>query len=564
MTDIKAAFAVAISKHVSELEMKEIASLISEPPKPDYGDIAFPCFSLAKVLKKSPALIATDLAKSLEGEVSQNPLFKSVTAAGPFLNLSVEGSVVATDILSKILSEDKCCGSEELNNKVIAVDYSSPNIAKHLGVHHLRSTMIGNSICSIYEKLGYKVLRVNYLGDWGTQFGKLMAALSEASWSVETMTIDQLAHMYVMFTKRAEERPELQEEARTWFKRLEDGDPEATYLWELFRKTSIKEFENLYERLGVSFTEFDGESNYSRAAQLIVEEARQKDIVEIGEGGAILVPMEGKDPPCMLQKSDGATTYLARDVAAVINRFKTHGLSRMLYVVGHAQSLHFKQVFHVVKQLGYDFHGDCVHVPFGLLNFDGSKLSSRKGNMLLLKDVLDVAAEHVAEIVSEKGNSISELDMDKIGIGAVTFADLSRKRTLDVNFKWKDILQFDGSTGPYLQYTLVRCSSIVKKSNTKIEGINFGLLAENEEKLLLLKLAGFGETLQEAGREYDPSRLCNYLLKLAKLTNRYIRNIRIIQEDAELQQARTALIKAVSIVMDEGLTLLGIARLQKM
>jgi arginyl-tRNA synthetase len=391
-----------------------------------------------------------------------------------------------------------------------------------------------------------------------------MAALSETNWDVNTITVDQLAHIYSMFSKRAEERPELQEDARNWFKRLEDGDPEATYLWELFRKTSIKEFEKLYERLGVNFTQFDGESNYSRAAQLIIEEAQQKGIAQTGEGGAILVAMEGKDPPCMLQKSDGATTYLARDVAAVINRFKTHGLSRMLYVVGHAQSLHFKQVFHVVKQLGYNFHDDCVHVPFGLLKFEGSKFSSRKGNMLLLKEVLDVAAEHVSEIVKEKGNSISKVDMDKIGIGAVTFADLSRKRTLDVNFKWEDILQFEGSTGPYLQYTLVRCGSIVDKSAAIIEDVNYSLLIENEEKLLLLKLDGFSKVLQEAAADYDPSRLCNYLLKLAKLTNRYIRNVRVIQENVELQKSRTALVKTITIVMDEGLALLGIARLQKM
>ena len=564
MTDIKKAFATSIGSLMPDLDIEVIASQISEPPKADYGDVAFPCFSLAKILKKAPAAIASDLAEKLATEVERNALFEKIEATGPFLNLSIEGAAIAEPILSQIMEEKSCYGSSALNGKTVAVDYSSPNIAKHLGVHHLRSTMIGNSICNLYEKMGYKVLRVNYLGDWGTQFGKLMSALPEASWSVETMSIDQLAHMYVMFSTRAEERPEMQEDARVWFKRLEDGDPEATYLWELFRKTSIKEFESLYERLGVSFTEFDGESNYSRAAQLIVEEAQQKGVTQIGEGGAILIPMEGKDPPCMLQKSDGATTYLARDVAAVINRFKTHGLSRMLYVVGHAQSLHFKQVFHVVEQLGYPFHADCVHVPFGLLKFDGSKFSSRKGNMLLLKDVLDVAAEHVAEIVAEKGNTISKDDMDKIGVGAVTFADLSRKRTLDVNFKWEDILQFDGSTGPYLQYTLVRCKSIVEKSELESETADYKLLMENEEKLLLLKLAGFKETLEEAASDYDPSRLCTYLLKLAKLTNRYIRNVRVIQENAELQKARTALVKAVTIVMTEGLDLLGMAQLQKM
>jgi len=548
-------------------------SAISEPPKPDMGDLAFPCFSLAKELRKSPVLIAQELAEAFVCDDT----FIEVKAVGPFLNVTIDGSQIATDVILKIIENWNLYGSNQLGKgETVVADYSSPNIAKHLGVHHLRSTMIGNAICNLHEKCGYTVARINYLGDWGTQFGKLMAALSTANYSMDDLTIDSLSHLYVNFTKQAEKDPTLNDEARAWFKKLEDGDETAVNLWRGIKKASLAEFEKIYQRLGLSFTQFDGESNYSQAALDVVQECLNKGIAIKGDGGAIVIEMEDKgDPPCMLQKSDGATTYLARDVGAVIKRHADHNFKKMLYVVGQAQSFHFKQVFHVLKKMSYDFNKNCHHIPFGLLKFQGAKFSSRGGNMLLLNDVLDAAADEVADIVKKKGNYINEESIDLIGIGAVVFADLSRKRILNSNFKWEEILNFDGNTGPYLQYTIARTGSILAKgAQDSAEDMRHfdepafteGLkrLIAPEEKRILLKLTQFEGVIVQATEQCEPSLLTKYVFQLAKLTNKFIYNCRVVQSDKTLQLARISLMECVNVVLCESLRILGIKTLEKM
>ena len=550
----------------------KIRNAITTPPKANLGDLAVPCFVLAKELKTSPVHIALELSDAF----ACDELFVAAAAMGPYLNVTVDGSILAEDIIEEILEQGADYGGSVIAEPpAVVVDYSSPNIAKPLGVHHLRSTMIGNAICSLYEKRGYRVERVNYLGDWGTQFGKLITAYSMSSLTGNSTTIENLAYIYAEFCKMAKEDSSLDDKAREWFKRLEDGDKIAVDLWKQFNLASLAEFKEIYQRLGVSFTQFDGESNYSQAALDVVKEAQEKGIAEVGDGGAIVVPMEGKDPPCMLAKSDGATTYMARDVAAVIQRYKDHKFEKMLYVVGEAQALHFKQVFHVVKQLGYDFADKCHHVPFGLLKFGGAKCSTRKGNMLLLNDVLDTAADEVAGLVKEKNNQIDEKTIDQIGVGAVVFADLSRKRINDANFKWEEILNFDGSTGPYLQYTTARCFSILDKAAMDLsqdmrtfEDKNYlkGLkqLKAIEEKRLLLKLQNFGSVLNLATQEFEPSILAQYALGLAKLINKFIHNCRVIQKDKTLELARCTLVHCCHLVLSESLRILGIKPLEKM
>ena len=550
---------------------------ITEPPKPEMGDLAFPCFSLAKELRKSPGIIAKELA----GAFVCDGLFVEAKAVGPYLNVIIDGSRIAVEVIGAIHESRELYGSNLVGaskgcdvDKVV-VDYSSPNIAKHLGVHHLRSTMIGNAICNLHEKCGYEVARINYLGDWGTQFGKLLAALSESNYSLDSMSIDTIAHVYVSFTKRAEERPELNDEARAWFKKLEDGDETAISIWKALKAASLNEFENIYERLGVEFTQFDGESNYSQAALDVVQECLDKGVATVGDRGAIVVKMGKGEVPCMLQKSDGATTYLARDVGAVIQRYKDHSFEKMLYVVGQAQAFHFKQVFYVLKQMGYDFDKNCHHIPFGLLKFQGAKFSSRGGNMLLLNDVLDTAAAEVTAIVKEKGSEISAEAIDKIAVGAIVFADLSRKRINDANFKWEEILNFDGNTGPYLQYTVARIGSILGKSaEDSAEDMRLyeeaayvkGLkqLVAPEEKRVLLKLTQFETVIIHATNLCEPSLLSQYALQLAKLTNKFIHNCRVIQEDKTLQVAREGLLDCVQVVLYESLRILGIESLEKM
>ena len=572
---------------------------LSDPPSPEMGDIAVPCFKFAKLLKKSPVQIAKELAPQLVSET----VIKA-EAAGPYVNLTLDPKFLADQVLNDY-------SRPPVQHKTIVVDYSSPNIAKHLGIHHLRSTMIGNAICSLYEQSGYKVIRLNYLGDWGTQFGVLLAACEKYGQQFdEQVTVDDLVQLYVQYSKEAKDNPELQEAARKEFQALEKemgrcfrrehfATGSRLEKWKLFRKISLEEFKRIYERLGIGpyGMVFQGESEFSEAAENVVKESLEKGVAIEGEQGAIIVPMGENLAPCILRKSDGATTYASRDIAAAIAHYKKYEFDQKLYVVGHGQAHHFGQVFSVLKLLGYEWASRCKHIPFGLLNIEGSKFSSRDGNIVLLEEALDVAKQEVAERVKENDFGISDDELDKIGIGAVVFADLSNRRIKDSTFKWEDILKFEGNTGPYLQYTAVRCASILTKSHDILNGPNglvswmnyehgydeLGLLSSIEEKRILLTLAEYAEVKTEATAEAEPSLIAQYLLRLARATNGYLHKYRVIQpklakvnadfndideipeekrealhRKMQLQNVRTALIGKVHDRLLSGLRILGI------
>lgn len=567
-----------------EILQKRIASAtlsveLSDTPKPELGDIAVPCFQFAKLFKKSPV----DIAKELAPELKTHPIIDAVPS-GPYVNLFLDPRWLAEHILNPAGAVLASPMPVDLTGKTLVVDYSSPNIAKHLGIHHLRSTMIGNAICNLWEDAGNKVVRLNYLGDWGTQFGVLLAACKKYGQRFdEQVTVDDLVNLYVQYSIEAKDTPELQEAARQEFQALEaetglgslqEGVSAPSFeSWKLFREISLEEFKNIYQRLGVGpkGMTFQGESEFSLAAERVVNDALDLGVAVEGDGGAIIIPMGEGKPPCMLRKSDGATTYQSRDIAAAIAHYEKYSFDYKLYVVGHGQSTHFEQVFAALKIMGYGWAERCIHIPFGLMNLEGSKFSSREGKIVLLRDALDVAKEEVRNRVSENDFNIPETELDKIGIGAVVFADLASNRIKDTTFKWEDILRFEGSTGPYLQYTVVRCHSIRDKSRVALdkagllgEKDGYGLLSSSEEKGIMMMLDKWAISKQQATREYSPSVIAQYLLRLAKATNRYLHKCRVLQEDLsdsqqnQLQQRRTDLVEAVSEVLGSGLRLLGI------
>lgn len=545
--------ATHLSAEIPELDAQQIIDQLSTPPDPTLGVLSFSCFALAKLRQVSPGKIAEILSK-----IPPPIPFCAVKAVGPYLNFDIDTAAVASELLPQVERQGSSFGSSTLGgDQPIVIDYSSPNIAKHLGVHHLRSTIIGSALCNIHEKCGYRVVGVNYLGDWGTQFGHLITAYQ--MWHTdEPLTVDYLADLYVRFHHEMKNSPDLQNMGRQAFKKLENGDAESMSLWSQFRSVSLREFSNIYDRLGVSFTVFDAESNYVEGAKEVVEMALSAKVAH-ESNGAIVVDYEN-NPPCILQKSDGATTYLARDIAAAIYRNKFFGAEKLLYVVGAAQELHFQQLQHTLDMLGYKIV--CQQVPFGLLQVEGQKLSTRQGNVVLLKDVLDAAKTHTQQIVASKNNQVDESSIDAIATGAVIFADLSTNRIKNLSFKWEHILNFDGNTGPYLQYTLARCLSICRRAGS--EPGDLSLIKLPEEKVLLVHIANFGRTILDALKYYDPSIIINYLISFSRDLNRYLHNIRIIQDNTTLQQARASLLRSSSYVLEEGLRLMNITAVDKM
>jgi arginyl-tRNA synthetase len=548
------------------LSLDEIVKLIEVPPNEDLGDFAFPCFLLAKQLKKSPAIVATELANKVE----KNKFISEVKSVGPYINAFMVAAEIADSVLLPIIKLGNEYPEISLGaGKTIVVDFSSPNIAKPLGIHHIRTTMIGNSISKIQQKLGYRVVRLNYLGDWGTQFGKLIVAYRNWGHEIKELSVAEINNLYVRFSKLAEENPALDEEARNWFKKLEEGNEEAIKLWQTLKEISLLELKRIYKRLNVDFDVYSGESFHGKTIEKVIEESKAKGLAVVSEGALVVKSDNEKEPPCLLLKSDGATTYQLRDIAAVIDRYDQYQFDKMLYVVAQDQALHLKQVFEVALKLGREYSKGCAHIPFGLLRFQDVKFATRAGNVILLEDVLDTAIEKVKKIISTRGaqSNVAEESIQMIAHGAIVFADLSTKRTKNVEFIWDEILNFDGDTGPYLQYSVARGKSIVRKSGVKFDGpIAYQQLSTAFEKQLILKIEQFESVIVNAAETCEPSIIANYLLALAKVCNRMIHSgkenmeMRVIQEsNPELQIARTALIHSASKVLEEGLALLGIS-----
>jgi len=555
----------ALKQEVEEL-LKKITKkskiALESPPDSSIGEFAFPCFQLSKELEKNPNEIAQDIAKT----IPLSNLLEKVEVKGPYINFFINKKKLIKETLEEV-SAAKVYGSKEQNKKTIFIDYSAPNIAKPFHIGHLRSTIIGNSFKKIFQYLGYKVVGENYLGDWGTQFGKLIVAFKK--WGdqekLESEPTNHLLEIYVKFHEEAKKNPELDDEAREAFKKLEDGDEELHSLWNKFRELSIKEFEITYKKLGIQFESYSGESVYVNQVEESIVKLQKHTETKIDDG-ALIVDLKSKDmPPFLLRKSDGATTYHARDLSAALYRLDRYKPEKLLYVVAAPQRLHFKQLFEVIDMMGIPSK-NFIHVDFGMVKFADGKMSTRAGNIVLLDEVLDKVIELAKKTIETKNPNLK--DKNKVakivGIGAIIFADLSTDRIRDVVFDWNKMLDFEGETAPYLQYTYARISSIIRKAGVELKDADFKKLKEKEEFLVVKKISEFSSTIQNAADNLKPHIIARYLLDLAQLFNNYYQKIKIIQEDKDLMKARLLLIDSVRKVIAQGLDLLGIQVIEEM
>jgi arginyl-tRNA synthetase len=548
------------------LPKDEVRDLVEVPPDQKLGDYAFPCFVLSKKLKKAPNQIAGELTLRLKA----TDLIEEISAVGPYVNFRVDKAKQAEFVLTRIFDEGEDYGSsDEGRGKTIVIDFSSPNIAKPFGIGHLRTTVIGNALYHIFIKLGYDVVRINHLGDWGTQFGKVILAYNMWGNEEEFLKdpISTLYDLYVRFHKEAEDQPDLEEEARGWFKRLEEGNKEATGLWKKFRDYSLREFDRVYQMLGIEFDSYPGESFYNEFMDQTINEIKAKGLSEMSQD-ALIVDLEQYNlPPCLLKKKDEATLYATRDIAAAIYRYNTYKFHKSLYVVGSAQSLHFRQVFKVLELMGYQWAKDCVHVDFGWIKFRQEMMSTRKGNIILLEDVLNKSIQLAQKIIEEKNPELEnkeEVSSD-VGIGAVIFADLCTRRNKDIDFDWDQVLSFDGETAPYVQYTHARLCSLQRKYGQPVEEkVDYTVFSTEEEKTLFKLLEDFPAKVKSAGEAFEPAFICSHLIDLCSAFNRFYQKQRIITEDETLTAARMLLVKSLQITVRSGLSLLGIKAPERM
>ncbi|WP_026694002.1 arginine--tRNA ligase [Peribacillus kribbensis] len=546
-----------IEAHISSLSKEEILSLMEIPKLSEHGDMAFPCFRLAKELRKSPAAIAEDLAGNLHHE-----LFQTIVAAGPYVNFFLNKCVVSHAILTQILEEKDQYGNVNLGaGGKVPIDMSSPNIAKPFSMGHLRSTVIGNSIANILTKCGYTPVKINHLGDWGTQFGKLITAYK--AWGdeekVKANPIAELLKLYVDFHERADTDPDLIPQGREWFKKLENGNEEALHLWKWFREESLSEFNKIYQLLGVSFDSFLGEAFYNDRMEPVVDLLEEKGLLVEDEGAMVVKLDEEGLPPSLIKKSDGATLYVTRDLAAAMYRNTTYDFSKAVYVVGNEQSLHFKQLKLVLKKLGFDWADQMVHVPFGMILKDGKKMSTRKGKVVLLEKVLQESIQLAEKNILAKNPELNNKEevARQVGVGAVIFHDLRNDRMNNIEFSLEDMLKFEGETGPYLQYTHARACSILRKAeNPEWETQDAGL-GDPMSWEIVKQLADFPKYIERACLKLEPSIISKYLIDLAQAFNSYYGNVRILEQDSSLKE-RLNLVCASALVLKEGMKLLGL------
>ncbi|MFH1072823.1 MAG: arginine--tRNA ligase [Nanoarchaeota archaeon] len=563
--DFKKEIAGLISQEL-KLKREEIESLIEIPPDQAFGDYAFPCFSLAKQLRKNPLLIAEELSKKL----STNE-FEKVEAKAGYLNFFVRRDILAREVLAAVFKEKAKYGTSQAGKgKTIVIDMSSPNIAKRFGIGHLRSTIIGNSLRHIFTAQGYKVIRVNHLGDWGTQFGNLITAFKR--WGkekeLEKKPIHYLLSLYVKFHKEAEQDTTLEDEGRLWFKRLEQRDKEALALWKKFRELSIEEFNKIYKTLGIEFESYAGESFYNDMLDDAIQEVKQRGLASMSEGALVIDLEKFGMPPALLKKADGATLYLTRDLAAAMYRHKSYKFSKLIYEVGSEQKMHFRQLFKVLELMGFSWAKDCVHVDHGLyLDTDGKKLSTRKGKTFFMEDIIQETSELALKIIKEKNPELKNKEKiaKQVAIAAILFGDLSNDRMNNIIFDLDRFLSFEGETGPYIQYTHARICSILRKYKKGTElKVDFSLLSDEKEKGIIKHLQEYPAVIQKAGDDYKPSYIARYLLELAQAVNDFYHTNPVLQAEDELKKARILLIDCVRDVLKSGLALLGIEAPEEM
>ncbi|MGE5181985.1 MAG: arginine--tRNA ligase [Acidobacteriota bacterium] len=539
---------------------------VEAPPRPEMGDLAAPCFAIAKAQGKNPAQLAKEVAAAFQ----PNDWLESATATGPFVNFRARRAKAFEWIVDAALAGTLVPGQLGAG-QTITIDYGSPNISKHLAYHHIRGTTIGHSLAQIYRALGYRVVAINFLGDWGTTHGMVLAAYHQ--WGAPELTVDALNELYVRF--RAE-IPDAEDRGRAWLKKLEDGDAEATALWQRFRQVSWAEYEEIYEILGIHYDDLNGESYFWRDAERIIEQLRASGLLVASEGAQV-VHLEGEKTPMLLLTKDGTTLYATRDVAAAMYRWNTYQFARSLYVVDRGQSQHFRQLFKLLAKIGHDWAKQCVHVPYGLVRVGGKKTATRLGNVVLMRDVFAIAEDEVrakiAQINPDLPPEVVSTVARQVGIGAVVFANLAPQRDKDIDFDLEQAVSLDGDSGPYLQYSHARCASIARKAGERLttsEGVDFGKLVHDAEWAVARRIYDFPDMVVRAGDAREPHVICHYLLELAGDFSRWYTlgngdaSLRVLVDDAATRRARLALVAAVQATLAQGLALLGIAATEQM
>ena len=554
---------IAKKLNIDSVDTAALESYIEIPPNLEMGDYALPCFKLSKILRSSPIKIAEDLKASfvLDEYISE------CSAVNGYLNFKVNRVSLANAVISKVLNENENYGSSNVGNgKTICIDYSSINIAKPFHIGHLSTTVIGSALCKIFKFLGYKVVGINHLGDYGTQFGKLIVAFKK--WSsfelVKEGRLKELTRIYVKFHEEAKLNPELDDEARHYFKLIEDGDEESNKLFNLFKQITLEEVDKIYKLLNVSFDSYAGESFYNDKMAPVVEELKEKGLIKISEGASIVDLEEYGMPPCLILKSDGSTLYATRDIAAAMYRKKTYNFDKCLYVVAYQQNLHFKQFFKVVELLGREWAKDLVHVAYGMVSLESGSMSTRSGNVVLLEDVINKTIEKAYKVIEEKNPNIKDKDHTAraVGTGAVIFGALCNNKIKDIVFSYDRVLSFEGETCPYVQYTVARCNSVLNKVGEP-KAYTIGELTE-EEYDVVSTLSKFGEIIQSASKNYEPSFITRYALELAGVFNKFYMNCKIACDDENAKNLRLALTKCVKITLTNALNLLGIEAVEEM
>ncbi len=545
--------------------MEGVAGFLETPPNPEMGDFAFPCFKLSKTLRMGPPVIAGKLQSAL----ASDEIIDHVECVGGYLNFFLHKTGYAQSIVEKVLEQkEKYGSSDEGQGRVICIDYSSINIAKRFHIGHLSTTMIGNALYKIYEHLGYKCVGINHLGDWGTQFGKMIAAYLK--WGnkeeVKKNGVDALTALYVRFHQEAEKDPSLEDEGRLWFKKIEDNDPKATEIFNWFKEITLKDAQRVYDMLGVKFDSYAGESFYNDKMQPIIDELREKGLLVESQGAYVVDLEEDNMPPCLILKKDGATLYATRDIAAAFYRKKTYHFYKDLYVVAYQQNLHFKQWFKVVEKMGYEWSKDLEHVPFGMVSYEGRALSTREGYVVYLDELLNRAVEKAREIIEEKSPNLPDKDKvaRQVGIGAVVFFDLFNNRIKDIDFRWDRALNFDGETGPYVQYTHARCCSLLAKAGELDAEADYAALENPAAQEVVRTLERFPEVVSEACHRNEPSLVTRYAVELASNFNRFYYENRILTEDAAQSKARANLTAATASCLRTALSLIGVEAPEKM
>ena len=557
----KELIASELAKVIDSLDQDTILNLLEQPS--DLGDIAFPAFSLAKVERKAPQAIAADIAEKIDQSA-----FEKVVATGPYVNFFLDKSKISDHVIKSVITAGADYGQQdEGHGQNVTIDLSSPNIAKPFSVGHLRSTVIGDALSNLYRKMGYNTIKINHLGDWGKQFGLLMVAYKKwgSKEAVEANPINELLKLYVRINAEIEQDPELDEEGRKWFKKLEDGDPEATELWQWFRDESLVEFNRIYKLLDVEFDSLNGEAFYNDKMDEGVQILEDKGLLKESKGASIVDLDDVNLPPAMIKKSDGATLYITRDIATAMYRARTYNFVKNIYAVGQEQSNHFRQLKAVLKKMGFDWSDDMVHVDFGLVTKNRQKLSTRKGNIILLEPTLQEAISRAKSQIEEKNPELENKEevAHAVGVGAVKFYDLKTDRRNGYDFDLEAMVSFEGETGPYVQYAYARIQSILRKANFTPSTDTTYSLNDPESWEIIKLLQDFSRVVKRAAENYDPSLIAKYAISLAQAFNKYYAHTRILDESPE-RESRLALSYSTAVVLKESLRLLGVQAPEKM